>query len=119
MFYSICVWFKRAKITTSTPMTPELFMEWKKKKMAERDASLASLRAERANNDRMSGRELFLSDFILFVDDAEAYDKYQREEESNVTEQKANENSAGDGLSTAATSVRVMKLFPKMMMMMN
>lgn len=28
-----------------------------------------------------SGRELFLSDASLFVDDAEAYDKYQREEE--------------------------------------
>lgn len=28
-----------------------------------------------------SGRELFLSDASLFVDDAEAHDKYQREEE--------------------------------------
>lgn len=28
-----------------------------------------------------SGRELFLSDASLFVDDAEAYEKYQREEE--------------------------------------
>lgn len=27
-----------------------------------------------------SGRELFLSDASLFVDDAEAYEKYQREE---------------------------------------
>ncbi|TXG59103.1 hypothetical protein EZV62_016932 [Acer yangbiense] len=108
---------QRAKITTSTPMTPELFMAWKKKKKSERDAGLAALRAERAKNDRMSGRELFLSDSSLFVDDAEAYEKYQREEESNVTEHKvdlhlfppyfhnANDNSAGDGRSTAATSV--------------
>lgn len=35
-----------------------------------------------------SGRELFLSDSSLFVDDAEAYDRYQREYESNATEEK-------------------------------
>lgn len=35
-----------------------------------------------------SGRELFLSDASLFVDDVEAYDKYQREPESYETEQK-------------------------------
>jgi hypothetical protein len=34
-------------------MTPELFMQWKKKRMEERDAGLASQRAERAKNDRM------------------------------------------------------------------
>lgn len=102
-------------------MTPELFIEWKKKKIAERDAGLAAQMAERAKNDRMryilfvllaccalvfpnfldrssnmlvyilfSGRELFLSDSSLFVDDAEAYEKYLREEESHVTEQKVN-----------------------------
>ncbi|KAJ4825976.1 hypothetical protein Tsubulata_007744, partial [Turnera subulata] len=44
---------QRAKITTSTPMTPELFMQWKKRKIEERDAGLAAQRAERAKNDRM------------------------------------------------------------------
>jgi hypothetical protein len=34
-------------------MTPELFMQWKKKKLDERDASLAAQQAERAKNDRM------------------------------------------------------------------
>jgi hypothetical protein len=34
-------------------MTPELFMQWKKKKMEERDFGLAAQRAERAKNDRM------------------------------------------------------------------
>ncbi|MBA0693147.1 hypothetical protein Goari_010652, partial [Gossypium aridum] len=77
---------QRAKLKTSTPMTPELFMEWKKKKKAERDESLAAQRAERAKNDRMSGRELFMSDASLFVDDAKAYEKYQREEEYDVPE---------------------------------
>ncbi|MBA0608066.1 hypothetical protein Godav_020315, partial [Gossypium davidsonii] len=79
---------QRAKLKTSTPMTPELFMEWKKKKIAERDEGLAAQRAERAKNDCMSGRELFMSDASLFVDDAEAYEKYQREEESDAPENK-------------------------------
>ncbi|KAA8518813.1 hypothetical protein F0562_016413 [Nyssa sinensis] len=94
---------QRTKLTTSTPMTAELFMQWKKKKMEERDAGLAAQKAERAKNDRMSGRELFLSDSSLFVDDAEAYDKYQREEESDVTEQKVDKNSTTNGPSTSTS----------------
>ncbi|KAK2999791.1 hypothetical protein RJ639_022854 [Escallonia herrerae] len=94
--------FRHAKVTTSTPMTPELFKLWKKKKVEERDAGLAAQMAERAKNDRMSGRELFLADSSWFVDDAEAYDKYQSEE-SGVTEKKADKRSAKDesGTSTA------------------
>ncbi|KAK7245190.1 hypothetical protein RIF29_40025 [Crotalaria pallida] len=95
---------QRAKVTTTTPMTPELFMQWKKKKIEERDANLAAQQADRAKNDRMSGRELFLSDASLFVDDDEAYDKYQREPESDDTEQKANGNATEDGPSMATTS---------------
>lgn len=37
-------------------MTPELFMEWKKKKIAERDVSLAAQRAERAPTLTLGGR---------------------------------------------------------------
>ncbi|CAK9155112.1 unnamed protein product [Ilex paraguariensis] len=87
---------QRAKLTTSTPMTTEYFFQWKKKKMEEREAGLAAQRAERAKNDRMSGRELFLSDSSLFVDDAEAYEKYQREEESDVTEKKVQGNPSAE-----------------------
>lgn len=94
-------------------------MQWKKKKIEAREDSLAAERADRAKNDRMRqvfshtciyklwllcwmwgihlklafsfirGRELFLSDASLFVDDAEAYDKYQSEEETD-TDQKVN-----------------------------
>ncbi|CAI9780151.1 unnamed protein product [Fraxinus pennsylvanica] len=96
---------QRAKITASTPMTPELFMQWKKKKVEEREAGLAALRAERAKNDRMSGRELFLSDASLFVDDAEAYDKYQREEEPEA-EQKVDKGSSMDGASSSTATTR-------------
>lgn len=35
------------------------------------------------NMDLCSGRELFLLDASLFVDDAEAYEKYNREDEEN------------------------------------
>ncbi|XP_040986059.1 zinc finger CCCH domain-containing protein 11-like [Juglans microcarpa x Juglans regia] len=96
---------QRAKVTGSTPMTTELFFEWKKKKMEERDAGLAAQQAERAKNDRMSGRELFLSDASLFVDDAEAYEKYQREEELEAAEQKVKDNSAAGQPSTSANAV--------------
>lgn len=44
---------QRAQVKTITPITPELFFQWKKKKMDERDASLAAQQAERAKNDRM------------------------------------------------------------------
>ncbi|KAF2536815.1 hypothetical protein F2Q68_00019331 [Brassica cretica] len=79
---------ERAKLKTATQMTPALFMEWKRKKIAERDAGLAASQAERAKNDRMSGRELFLSNASLFVDDAEAFEEYQREKEEEEIEQK-------------------------------
>ncbi|KAL6585369.1 hypothetical protein OROMI_002013 [Orobanche minor] len=94
---------QRAKVATTTPMTPELFMQWKKKKTEEKEAGLAAQRAERAKNDRMSGRELFLSDASLFVDDAEAYDKYQREEEPD-SDQKVNKDSPLDRACSSSTS---------------
>ncbi|KAK4750223.1 hypothetical protein SAY87_027672 [Trapa incisa] len=97
---------QRSKLTKSTPMTPELFMEWKKKKMEEREAGLAAQRAERAKNDRMSGRELFLSDASLFVDDVEAYEKYQREEEPEADPKSAKADSGqGEASSSRGGSV--------------
>ncbi|CAM8923567.1 hypothetical protein QQ045_022607 [Rhodiola kirilowii] len=84
---------QRSKVATTTPMTPDLFFQWKKKKMDEKEAGIAAQRADRAKNDRLSGRELFLSDASLFVDDAEAYDSYQREEQPEASEPKAQENS--------------------------
>ncbi|XP_075475226.1 zinc finger CCCH domain-containing protein 11-like isoform X1 [Primulina tabacum] len=102
---------QRAKVSTTTPMTPELFMQWKQKKMEEREAGLAAQRAERAKNDRMSGRELFLSDSSLFVDDAEAYDKYQREEPD--LEQNVNNDQAMDGPSSSTSTTRDSKDNPK------
>lgn len=96
---------QRAKLTTVTPLTPELFAIWKKKKIAERDARLAALMEERAKNDRMSGRELFLSDSSLFVDDVEACEKHLREEQSRVVKKQVDGNSVGEGPSASSTEV--------------
>ncbi|XVF75476.1 hypothetical protein PTKIN_Ptkin13bG0191000 [Pterospermum kingtungense] len=95
---------QRSQVKESTPMTTELFMQWKKKKTEEREASLAAQQAERAKNDRMSGRELFLSDASLFVDDAEAYEEYQREEEPEETVQKVKDDSAAAGPSSVTNA---------------
>ncbi|XP_062092820.1 zinc finger CCCH domain-containing protein 21 [Humulus lupulus] len=95
---------QRSKLTSCTPMTPDLFFQWKKKKVDERDAGLAALRADRAKNDRMSGRELFLSDASLFVDDAEAYEKYNREE-PNDDEEKDDKNATAEGPSSSYDAV--------------
>ncbi|KAL1549472.1 zinc finger CCCH domain-containing protein 11-like [Salvia divinorum] len=97
---------QRAKVSTCTPMTTDLFMQWKKNKVEDREAGLAAQRAERAKNDRMSGRELFLLDASLFVDDAEAYDKYQREEEEPDVEQKTDNGAAMDGPSSSSSTAR-------------
>jgi TATA-binding protein-associated factor Taf7 len=39
-----------------------------------------------------SGRELFMADSSVFVDDAEAYDVYERQEESEANEEPSNKN---------------------------
>lgn len=92
---------QRSKVKASTPLTSELFAQWKKKKMDERDASMASQRAERAKNDRMSGRELFLSNASLFVDDIEACEEYERDESENKQRQ-ANDKSDGGNHSSSS-----------------
>ncbi|GJS01027.1 zinc finger CCCH domain-containing protein 11-like protein [Tanacetum coccineum] len=94
-----------AKVKITTPMTTDLFMGWKKKKMDEKKAVRASQRAERTKNDRMSGHELFLTDASLFVDDAEVYEKYHKEKPDN-NNQEAQESSSMSGPSTS-TSVAV------------
>ncbi|GJT07669.1 zinc finger CCCH domain-containing protein 11-like protein [Tanacetum coccineum] len=96
---------KPTDIKTTTPMTTDFFMGWKNK-MDEKEAVVASQRAEMAKNDHMSGREMFLADASLFVDDAEANEKYHREEKSDNSNQKTQEGSSTSELSTS-TSVAV------------
>eukprot|EP00250_Pteridium_aquilinum_P007414 c17136_g1_i1 orf=95-1183(+) len=92
---------ERSKVKSTTPITPELFAQWRRMKTEQKEAELAAKRAERAKNDRMSGRELFASDASLFVDDVEAYDKYEREEEQEgevaaESSTQSNKDDAGD-----------------------
>ncbi|XP_056172339.1 zinc finger CCCH domain-containing protein 11-like isoform X1 [Syzygium oleosum] len=117
---------QRTELTTLTPLTPELFGIWKKKKIAERDARLAALIEERAKNDRMSGRELFLSNSSLFVDDVELFlsnsslfvdvveacEKHLREEQSRVIRKQVDGNSVGDGPSASSTEVGEGEVLP-------
>lgn len=100
---------ERSKVKSTTPITTELFAQWKRAKIEQREAELAAKRAERAKNDRMSGRELFASDASLFVDDVEAYDRYEREEEQEdqvVAESSIqSKNDTGDNHSNQANSL--------------
>ncbi|XP_024524223.1 zinc finger CCCH domain-containing protein 11 isoform X1 [Selaginella moellendorffii] len=93
---------QRTKVSTTTPLNATIFSEWKKRKEQEREAMLAQKRAERAKNDRMSGRELFASDASLFVDDLEACDEYERDEEEPGSSSKAQDSKATDTAVTAA-----------------
>lgn len=96
---------QRRQTKTTTPLNGDLFYEWKKKKTDQKEAELAANRAERAKNDRMSGRELFLSDASLFVDDAEAYEKYNREdEEDRAKEVVKNLSPPVEGTSTSGVT---------------
>ncbi|KAG6551266.1 hypothetical protein Mapa_007192 [Marchantia paleacea] len=103
---------QRHQLKQSTPITGELFANWKRKKQEEKEAELAAKRAERAKMDRMSGRELFAADASLFVDDAEAFDQYQREDEEQESsrpsdrpaESQHNRQNQG-GAESMATSV--------------
>lgn len=97
---------QRHKLVSSTHMTPELFQQWKDKKIAEKEAARAANQAERAKNDRMSGRELFLSDASLFVDDVEAEEKYQREESDS--EEKVKEMRSGEPSSSKTVPNQVL-----------
>ncbi|KNA10492.1 hypothetical protein SOVF_143560 [Spinacia oleracea] len=74
---------QRSKVKTTTPMTTELFLQWKQKLADEKAANMASQSMERAKNDRMSGRELFMANASLFVDDIGAWEEYERDESEN------------------------------------
>lgn len=65
-----------------TPVTFETFMEWKKKK--EREEEKAKAEAATSGKQQMSGRELFVYDPSLFVDDDGAADGDTYEFDQNV-----------------------------------
>lgn len=83
---------ERAKLTTKTPVTLELFLAWKKKKAEERakqegakltKAQKGLSKAEKAKGGGLTGRMLFEQHQDIFVDDEEADDKkYERDEKA-------------------------------------
>ncbi len=94
---------ERAKIVTKTPVTLELFMEWKKRKAAERkaakDARAAAAakglsKAERARGQGLTGRELFEAHQNLFVDDEGAVDTALRPENAYIGDSDDEETAA-------------------------
>ena len=48
-----CMDVQRHMTKTSTPITAEIFAEWKRKKAEAREAEQSAKRAERARTDRM------------------------------------------------------------------
>ncbi|KAL6867736.1 hypothetical protein ACP4OV_015760 [Aristida adscensionis] len=68
------------KVKTTTPMTIELFMDWKLMEEYE-EADKGTLGAKRTKNDSMSEPELFKADASGLDSDAEVYKVYERHEE--------------------------------------
>eukprot|EP01095_Lingulamoeba_sp_RSL-Kostka_P014398 TRINITY_DN626_c0_g2_i1.p1 TRINITY_DN626_c0_g2~~TRINITY_DN626_c0_g2_i1.p1 ORF type:complete len:365 (-),score=160.89 TRINITY_DN626_c0_g2_i1:202-1296(-) len=75
---------QRAQIKTTTPLTLELFLQWKEKKRLKRLAEEEERKEKiKSGKIKMSGRELFESDANLFVDDESAagFSDYKREDD--------------------------------------
>ena len=81
--------FQRANLEVHTPLTLELFLQWKaKKKEAQAAAAEAAQTKRRADISsgkvQMSGRELFAHNESLFVDDECAVDSSELQMEESV-----------------------------------
>lgn len=108
---------ERAKLTTRTPVTLDLFTAWKDKKKAERtareDAALAAAqknmsKAERARGGGLTGKALFEQHQDIFVDDeGAAAEKYKPDEKAWIGDKaqgdsEEDEDAAeGDGAGAA------------------
>lgn len=109
---------ERVKLKTRTPVTLQLFLQWKAEKdkerldqiEAERAANFKKLsKTERARGSGLTGRELFQSNAELFVDDEGADDtalkathEYSDEDEEseNATDHAAQNNNEPTETST-------------------
>ncbi|KAI0565160.1 DRG regulatory protein Tma46 [Gracilaria domingensis] len=116
---------ERAKLTTHTPVTKELFLKWKEEKVREKKAEQEAKRAaaykkmskaERSRGQGLTGRQLFQSNAEIFVDDEEAddtvlkadgdYTTYDDENHASSSEVQPDaslfEGEAADGLPESA-----------------
>lgn len=106
---------ERAKLTTRTPVTLELFTAWKDKKKAERDARDAAAlaaaqknmsKAERARGGGLTGKALFELHQDIFVDDeGAAAEKYKPDEKAWIGDKVQGDSdddaAEGDGAGPA------------------
>lgn len=77
---------ERAKVEARTPITEEVFAAWHAKKRADREAKRAAELEERKKKGLLNGREIFLSDNFVALDDANAGgdDEYRREDDEEA-----------------------------------
>lgn len=101
---------ERAKLTTRTPVTLELFLKWKEEKAGERSAKEEAAKAialkkmskaERARGQGLTGRALFQANSEIFVDDEAAdaetitaRDDYSEDEDNTDDKDRNNETDA-------------------------
>lgn len=71
---------ERAKVDAKTPITEQVFREWRDKKIQEKVKRLAEQEDERRRKGILNGREIFLQDGFEAADDASAADDYSRED---------------------------------------
>jgi len=79
---------ERAKLMTRTPITLESFLKWKQDKKKEREEKLVAVRAQRESDIKSgkvmrSGREMFIFNPDLFVDDDNVVDVDELEPEKD------------------------------------
>ncbi|KAM9987450.1 hypothetical protein ACTFIZ_005184 [Dictyostelium cf. discoideum] len=96
---------ERAKLTKSTPVTLETFLKWKEdkrlqKEKAAKDAQEKRLADIKAGKTSMSGREMFVFNPDLFVDDESAIDTKSKEYEKTEEEIAALANQINTSLFT-------------------
>lgn len=107
---------ERAKLTSRTPVTLELFTAWKDKKKAERAAREAAAlaaaqknmsKAERARGGGLTGKSLFEQHEDIFVDDeGAAAEKYKPDEKAWIGDKTQSDGededaAVGDGAGPA------------------
>ncbi|KAF6251009.1 hypothetical protein COO60DRAFT_693819 [Scenedesmus sp. NREL 46B-D3] len=77
---------ERAQVDARTPITEQVFGAWHARKRADREAKRAAELEERKKKGLLNGREIFLSDNFVALDDANAGDddEYRREDDDEA-----------------------------------
>mmetsp|Transcript_34321 Transcript_34321/g.87766 ORF Transcript_34321/g.87766 Transcript_34321/m.87766 type:complete len:418 (+) Transcript_34321:140-1393(+) len=71
---------ERQKVDAATPLTEEVFRQWREKKMEERREREEKAKAERIKGGRYTGREIFAMEGFEAVDDNSASATFERED---------------------------------------